>query len=190
MTPPEILIALLWVTGLLLVSKAQADLSWRIGGAPPKAQSEPRGIAKRKKEAGTTGVVARHPIAVFLLAAVTLGGGITLERSSSMLASGIGVSGAVFGATMLAAVTALPEVSTGLTAVRLGDYRLAISDIFGGNAFLPVLFLVVSVVSGQAVLPALTGADIYLAGLGSLLTTVYITGVIFRPPIPGLATGA
>ncbi|WP_306053932.1 sodium:calcium antiporter [Natronococcus wangiae] len=181
-TPPEILIVLLWVAGLVLVSKARTDLPWHAGGSPPEAQSEPHGGAKRKNAAGISGVTASHAIAVFLLAAaVTLVGGVALERSSSMLADGIGMSGAVFGATVLAAVTSLPEISTGLTAVRLGDYQLAVSDIFGGNAFLPALFLLASIVSGQAVLPTLTGVDIYLAGLGGLLTTVYVTGVIFRP---------
>src|SRR6185503_18720009 len=83
--------------------------------------------------------------------------------------------------TILAAVTALPEVSTGLAAVKLGDHKLAISDILGGNAFLPVIFLVATLVSGKSLLPQATKADMYLTALGTLLTAVYIYGLIFRP---------
>jgi cation:H+ antiporter len=63
----------------------------------------------------------------------------------------------------------------------MGDYQLAVSDIFGGNAFLPVLFLMASLLSGVAVLPQAYGTDIYLTGLGILLTTVYLYGLVFRP---------
>lgn len=62
-----------------------------------------------------------------------------------------------------------------------GDYKLALSDIFGGNAFLPVLFLLASLLSGKAVLPRANNTDIYLASLGVLLTAVYICGLLFRP---------
>jgi cation:H+ antiporter len=82
---------------------------------------------------------------------------------------------------VLAAATSLPEVSTGLASVKLGDYQLAISDIFGGNAFLPVLFLLASLLSGEAVLPQAQRTDIYLTALGVLLTAVYVYGLIFRP---------
>lgn len=97
------------------------------------------------------------------------------------MAKQIGMQGVLFGATVLAAATSLPEISTGLASVKLKDYDLAISDVFGGNAFLPVLFLVETLISGKAILPTAQKSDIYLAGLAMLLTTVYIYGLIFRP---------
>lgn len=112
---------------------------------------------------------------------VTLVAGVLLERSGEAIAGHIGLSGVLFGATILAAATSLPELSTGLTSARLGDYQLAISDIFGGNAFLPVLFLVASLLSGSAVLPQAQDTDIYLTAVGALLTVVYLVGLIFRP---------
>ena len=49
------------------------------------------------------------------------------------------------------------------------------------NAFLPVLFLVASLLSGEATLLRAHDTDIYLTGLGILLTVVYLCGLIFRP---------
>ena len=119
---------------------------------------------------------------VFAVAAMaTLAAGVGLERSGDAIAQQIGLSGVLFGATVLAAATSLLEQSTGITSVRMKDYQLAVSDIFGGNAFLPVLFLVAVVISGKAVLPDAQASDIYLAGLGVLLTCVYAVGLIFRP---------
>jgi len=74
----------------------------------------------------------------------------------------------------------LPEISTGLQSVQQGDDQLAVSDIFGGNAFLPVLFLLATLLSGKAVLPQAHATDIYLTGVGLLLTVVYIAGLLFR----------
>ena len=52
---------------------------------------------------------------------------------------------------------------------QAGRLQLAFGDIFGGNAFLPVLFLLAVLVSGKAVLPNAHASDIYLTGLGALL---------------------
>ncbi len=114
-------------------------------------------------------------------AAVTLIAGVVLERSGDALADHIGLSGVLFGATILAAATSLPELSTGLTSVRNGDYQLAMSDIFGGNAFLPVLFLMATLLSGNAVLPQQQRTDIYLTALAIVLTLIYAAGLLFRP---------
>ncbi len=119
---------------------------------------------------------------IFTAAALaTLIAGALAEESGTAAADQVGLSGVLFGATVLAAATSLPELSTGLTSVKQGDYKLAFGDIFGGNAFLPVLFLLAVLVSGKTVLPNAHAADIYLTGLGGVLTTVYIAGLVFRP---------
>jgi cation:H+ antiporter len=182
--PGSLLIAVLWISGIWLVAKARSGLPWHEEGVAPGGQKEPRGHSEVKKEQKATseGMGTGRAVAVFsAAAAVTLGGGVVLEQSGVAIAKDVGLSGVLFGSTFLAAATALPEISTGLTSARMGDYQLAVSDIFGGNAFLPVLFLMASLLSGVAVLPQAHDTDIYLTGLGILLTTVYIYGIIFRP---------
>jgi len=55
------------------------------------------------------------------------------------------------------------------------------SDIFGGNAFLPALFFLAVLLSGRSVLPHAHDTDIYLTAVGVVLTAVYIVGLLFRP---------
>ncbi|HET7478401.1 MAG TPA: hypothetical protein VFJ72_02670 [Rubrobacteraceae bacterium] len=182
--PGGLLIAALWVVGLLLLNRARSGLPWQEKGEAPEGQEKPRGHSKAHKDrqAHSKGVGTGRAAIIFAVAAVvTLVGGVVLEQSGENIAGNIGMSGVLFGSTFLAAATALPEISTGLTSVRLGDFKLAVSDIFGGNAFLPVLFLMASLLSGQAVLPQAHDTDIYLTGLGILLTAVYIWGLVFRP---------
>jgi cation:H+ antiporter len=121
-------------------------------------------------------------VTIFLgAAAATLVAGFFLEQSGDAASVQIGLSGILFGATVLALATSLPEISVGLQSIRQGDENLAISDIFGGNAFLPVLFLVAGLISGDAVLPQAGSADVYLTAIAALLTAVYAFGLLFRP---------
>jgi cation:H+ antiporter len=183
-TPVAVLIPVIWVTGLLLLQRAGHSLPWHESGEAPDSQKQPRGHSQQKNEqdATTKGTSTAKAASVFGVAAlVTLVAGVGLERSGEQIAGHLGLSGVLFGATILAAATSLPEVSTGLTSVRNGDDKLAVSDIFGGNAFLPVLFLPATLISGKAVLPQAQSTDIYLTALGALLTLVFVTGLLFWP---------
>ena len=184
LTPAPVLIALVWIVGLLLLRRAGHSLPWHESGQPPDGQDRPRGhsTAHREKQATAAGTATGTSAAIFGVAAlVTLVAGVVLERTGDSLADHLGLSGVLFGATVLAAATSLPELSTGLASVRQGDYQLAMSDIFGGNAFLPVLFVVSTVLTGQAVLPPAKSTDIYLTALAMVLTLVYAAGLLFRP---------
>lgn len=183
--PDALAIVLVWILGVWLIGRANKGLPWHdSNGDAPDTQAEPKGHSQEKteKQATAKGKSTTRAAIVFLLAAiVTLVAGVILERAGDGIADHIGMSGVLFGATVLAAATSLPELSTGLTSTKAGDYQLAISDIFGGNAFLPVLFLLATLISGKAVLPQAQDTDIYLAGLAILLTSAYLAGMIFRP---------
>ena len=175
-TPSGFLLLLVWLVGVYLIGKARTSLPWKLMGPQPTkpAQTNP--------SAGASSPTTAHSLLIFSLASLaTLAGGFALEESGEAIAGRIGMSGVVFGATVLAAATSLPEVATGLASVKLKAYSLAVSDIFGGNAFLPVLFPLAVLISGKAVLPTAHKADIYLTGLAMLLTAVYLTGFLFRP---------
>jgi cation:H+ antiporter len=178
-TPAGLLILVLWVVGLWLIGKAQKGLPWQAHDAAPAGSPPPKQAAT--PEPTQPASTWRTGLVFLASALVTLVAGVVLERSGDALATHWGLSGLLFGATVLAAATSLPEVSTGLASMKAGEYQLAVSDIFGGNAFLPVLFVVASALSGQAALPHAGKADLYLTGLGMLLTCVYVYGLVFRP---------
>ena len=111
---------------------------------------------------------------------ITLVAGVILEVAGNDLANRANINGVIFGATVLAVASALPEISSGIAAVRLGDNELAVADIFGGNSFQLCLFLVADLIAGKPVLPAAGNLNAWLAVLGIALTAIYAFGVIMR----------
>lgn len=182
--PASVLIAVLWLAGIVLLGRAEKDLPWKDSGQAPDNDPAPRthGHRRRHRAERRRPLSTARAAALFGVAALaTLVAGYYLEQSGDALAGHIGLSGVLFGSTVLAAATSLPELSTGLTSVRSGDVQLAMSDIFGGNAFLPVLFLPATLIAGEPVLPQAGTTDVYLTGLGILLSAVYVAGLLFRP---------
>lgn len=183
-SPASIVIVLLWFGGLLVIKRVRNDMRWQVH-APDAHPGRPhRRMAHPKVPPPYDGKSTAHVAAVFgLSSAVTLGAGVVLADAGNELAGRAGINGVIFGATILAAVTALPEISSGIAAVKLGDYQLAFGDIFGGNAFQVCLFLLADLIAQQPVLPHQGAANSWLGGVGVVLTAIYAASIIGRPTV-------
>ena len=180
--PASIGIVVVWIVGLYVIRRAAKDPRWSVempGSRPGRRRRQRAHPDQPHPYAGSS--TARVGLIFGAACAVTLAAGVLLEVSGNDLADRLSVNGVIFGATVLATATALPEISSGIAAVRLGDHALALGDIFGGNAFQVCLFLVADLVAGQPVLQSAGNLNAWLAALGMALTAVYGFGVISRP---------
>ena len=173
-TPFEWIILTIWLGTIFLTTKfiskkkSTASLHKEIKGTLRLPKSKFKGTINAA-------------IMVLIFGAITtLLAGWALEVSGEQLANRWGMSGVLFGATILALCTALPEISTGIASAKIRDYNMAVSDIFGGNAFLPVLFLMASLIGNDPILPNLKPSDIYLTVLGIILTGIYMIGMVLH----------
>ena len=184
-SPASLVIVVVWIAGVWVLNRTRSHPKWEV----VMAGSQPGRPHRRVRHPTTDATRAQHStqrVVTFfgVSAVVTLVAGVALEISGNELANRAGINGVVFGATFLAAATALPEISSGIEAVRLGDHQLAIGDVFGGNAFQLCLFVVADFFAAKPVLPTTGAANAWLASLGLLLTAVYVGGVIVRPERP------
>ncbi|MFN8234222.1 MAG: sodium:calcium antiporter [Actinomycetota bacterium] len=185
MSPISILIVVAWFVGLMVLNRVRASERWSAVSASVEstmvaAAPAPAKDAKPNRYASaSTGRV----LAVFGIAsAVTLVAGVALEQSGNALANRWGINGVIFGATILAAVTALPEISSGIRAVRLGQVGLAMGDIFGGNQVQMTLFLIADLLAGKPVLQSVQANSSWLGGVGVVVTAIFAAGLVLRPP--------
>jgi cation:H+ antiporter len=181
-SPASIAVVVVWLVGVYVINRVRRDPRWTVSmpGSHPgrRHRRQPHPEAPHPFAGSST----RRVMLLFLGAcAVTLVAGVLLELTGNTLADRAGINGVIFGATVLATATALPEISSGIAAVRLGDNALALGDIFGGNAFQLCLFLLADVIAGSPVLPQAGHLNSWLASLGVALTAVYSIGVVGRP---------
>ncbi len=180
-SPASIAIVLVWFSGVYAINAARKSPRWKIetpGSRPGRPHRRVRHPAEKPTQLAESTVRA---ISVFLVGCVvTLVSGVVLEVAGNDLANRARINGVIFGATVLAVATALPEISSGIAAVRLGDNELAVADIFGGNAFQVTLFLVADLIAWKPVLPTAGSQNAWLAVLGIALTVIYAFGVVIR----------
>jgi cation:H+ antiporter len=181
-SPASIAIVAVWLVGIYVINRVRRDPRWSVSMPGSHPGRRHRRQAQPEQPHPFAGSSTLRVAAIFGGACVvTLVAGVVLEVSGNGLADRAGVNGVIFGATILATATALPEISSGIAAVRLGDHALALGDIFGGNAFQVCLFLVADVIAGSPVLPSAGRLNSWLASLGVAVTAIYSIGVIARP---------
>lgn len=181
-SPASIAIVVLWAGGLLVLNRMRKEPRWEVHAEKSHPGRPHRRVAHPTAPQPFAGVsTARIAVEFAVCSVLILASGVALADSGNVLAGRAGIDGVIFGATILAAVTALPEISSGLAAVKLKDYQLTFGDMFGGNAFQVCLFLVADLVAGAPVLPRQGGANSWLGGVGVVLTAVYAAGIISRP---------
>ncbi len=180
-SPASIGIVVAWLIGIFLIDRVRRHEPWEVTmpGSRPGRRHRRTPHPKAPKPFATASTLRIGVIfgaaSLFILVA-----GVALETSGSLVADRAGINGVVFGATFLAAASALPEISTGIEAVRLGDNELAIGDIFGGNAFQLCLFVLADFLAGKPLLPTAGRENAWLGALGIVLTGIYMSAIIVR----------
>ena len=181
-SPASIVIIVVWALGIAMLKKVRNSPAWEItmqgskSGRPHRRIPHPT-VHHPYEKWSTTSIFM-----LFLIGSIViLAAGVALAISSIALSDRFHINGVVFGATILAAASALPEISTGIAAVRLGDHQLVMSDVFGSNAFQICLFVLADIMAGTPALPQSGVENGWLAAVGILLTTLYASSVVMRP---------
>lgn len=169
-SPVETGIVATWLITLWLLHRTGHNKAVR--SSRPAAASVSPGIPLSNRQA---------VVSLAFIGAIILIFGYFLATTSETIADHFGLSGVVFGATVLAFVTSLPEISSGLAYVKERKYAPIMADILGGNAFLPVLFLLANLLAGRSILTDAHHADIYLTALSIILCLVFLSGMILQP---------
>lgn len=183
----------LWVWGVLaiaLYSIRKVALSagrrpWRAVATRGSPAPEPErhgggdggGEAGRKKHDGLGALAAKTAGVGFAI----LAAGYVVSRTAEAIADETGLGASFVGVFLVAVSTSLPEVSTVLSAVRLGLYTMAISDILGTNLFdIGLLFAVDLAAGGEPVLDRVGPFSAVGAVLGITVTALLLAGLAER----------
>lgn len=175
---------IMWVIGLLLINKARGIKRFNLTAeesAPGRKHHQRRKVENHPFYAGKSTL---HVVLIFLGAsALTLVAGYLLEESGNAIADKLHIGSGIFAATFIALATSIPEISTGLESIIIGDNHLAVSDIMGGNAFMVVLFLLGDLVAKKPVLSCCQRGDnaMFLGIWAVVMMSVYMISFLLRP---------
>lgn len=188
----------LWTSAIFAVSLVAFYLihqhpsrsTWALEAAPGAAAAEAHESGRETGNSARSLTTRRLLVFTSLAGLVILVAGIAVARSGDALAEQTGLGASFVGILLVAVATSLPEASTTLSAVRLGQYGMAFSNIFGANILdLALLFLADIAYAGGPILNEVGRFSLVGALLGTLVTGVYLAGLLEHRKRSVLAAG-
>ena len=173
-----IVLGLLYVLAIVLLRSPY-------GGPPWVPLEMPDTESGRNWVPATTGLEqtpTKHLVLWALLCcAAILALGVAIVYVAEELAVQTGLGTSFIGASLLAAATSLPELSTTITAVRLRSYTLAISNILGSNLLMIALAAPADFIYLKGPILKDGGPSVGLTIVAALLvTTILCGGLVLR----------
>lgn len=103
--------------------------------------------------------------------------GSRLTRDGDAIGEHTGLGGAWMGAILIAGVTSLPEMATGINAARIGSPNLALGDIFGSSMANMLILAVADLANPRVpVLSRVTANQLMVGVLAIMLTATALAG--------------
>ena len=170
------LIALIYAGVIVLLRRYDGQNDWVPVDLPDPEElpfPAPSGLA------GTSNRVLFLQAAFACLAILVFG--LLLVVFAIRIAGQTGLGEGFVGVTLLAGATSLPELTTTITAVRIGAYTMAISNIFGSNLIMLVLVFPADILfRGGPILQNASTTVLLSLSFGVAVTAIFLTGLIVR----------
>ncbi len=176
-----ILLAVVYVLSQYFMNRFGDRDTWTPAQLPEQADAEEETTvesAAEDQDAQSTLQLAALFVGNCLLVLV---GGWSVSTAADALSTQTGIGSGFIGATLVALTTSLPEISTTAGAVKLGAYTMAISNIFGTNSLeVALLFPADLAYRSGAVINAIDRSSLLMAAVGSIMTALYLWGLLER----------
>lgn len=172
--PATVLLLVVYAYGLHLSREITEQPLWR-----PERTTETRLDEPDEPEVGETlaGLWARFAG----LGAVVAVAGLVVGRAGLSVTEHTGLTGTFVAVVFTSVATSLPELITGIAAVRAGALTLAVGGIIGGNTF-DTLFVAVGDIVHRpgSIYAAIEQSDLFVIGWTLLMTGILGAGLLRR----------
>jgi cation:H+ antiporter len=172
----EVLIVLGYLGLMYATHRGQNQPRWQ----PTSAIQSASGVDKDEEASDTVEETSTWIYGAFALtSAVILVTAWVLTQTGDALATQTGLGGGFVGFAFIALATTLPEISTTVAAARAGNDNMAVTNIFGSSAFVPMLLGLLGLfMGGEVLLEAASPAGSFAVGLGMAVTLTYLWGLL------------